>query len=47
MRYELNGIEIQKLKYPGISSTLKGYCSYSPNDMNMLENMAWDIGYPK
>ena len=44
MKYELNGIEIQKLKYPGISSTLKGYCSYSPNDMNMLENMAWDIG---
>lgn len=43
MKYELNGIEIQKLKYPGISSTLKGYCSYSPNDIHELENMAWDI----
>jgi hypothetical protein len=43
MRYELNGIEIQKLKYPGISSALKGYCSYTPNDIHMLENMAWDV----
>jgi hypothetical protein len=43
MRYELNGLEIQKLKYPGISSSLKGYCSYTPNDLHVLENMAWDI----
>lgn len=42
MRYEINGIEIQKLKSPGIASCLKAYCSYTPNDLNALENMAWD-----
>lgn len=42
MRYELNGVEIQKLKSPGISSSLKGYCSYTPNDLNALENVLWD-----
>ncbi|XP_025405028.1 uncharacterized protein LOC112679450 [Sipha flava] len=43
LRYELNGVEIQKLKYPGISSCLKGYCSHTPNDLNELQNSAWDI----
>jgi hypothetical protein len=43
LRYELNGVEIQKLKYLGISSCLKGYCSYTPNDLNELQNGAWDI----
>jgi hypothetical protein len=43
MRYEINGIEIQKLKSPGISSCLKGYCSYTPNDLHTLENAAWDV----
>ncbi|KAE9521894.1 hypothetical protein AGLY_017701, partial [Aphis glycines] len=42
MRYEINGIEIQKLRSPGVSSCLKAYCSYTPNDLNALENMAWD-----
>ncbi|KAL4105018.1 hypothetical protein QTP88_020293 [Uroleucon formosanum] len=42
MRYEINGIEIQKLKSPGVSSCLKAYCSYTPNDLNALENAAWD-----
>ncbi|KAL4153100.1 hypothetical protein QTP88_000933 [Uroleucon formosanum] len=42
IRYEINGIEIQKLKSPGVSSCLKAYCSYTPNDLNALENSAWD-----
>ncbi|KAL4105041.1 hypothetical protein QTP88_012102 [Uroleucon formosanum] len=42
MRYEINGVEIQKLKSPGVSSCLKAYCSYTPNDLNALENSAWD-----
>ncbi|KAF0706032.1 Uncharacterized protein FWK35_00027075 [Aphis craccivora] len=28
MKYEINGIQIQKLANPGITTTLKGYCSY-------------------
>lgn len=43
MRYELNGVEIQKLKSPGISSSLKGYCSYSPNKTNESDNFMWNI----
>jgi len=27
MRYEINGIKIQKLKTPGVASCLKAYCS--------------------
>jgi len=42
MRYEINGIEIQKLKSPGVLSCLKAYCSYTPSDLNKLENCAWD-----
>ncbi|KAE9541025.1 hypothetical protein AGLY_004270, partial [Aphis glycines] len=42
IRYEINGIEIQKLKSPGVSSCLKAYCSYTPNDLNTLDNCAWD-----
>lgn len=42
MRYELNGVEVQKLKTPGISSSLKGYCAYTPNDTHELDNFAWN-----
>ncbi|KAE9522963.1 hypothetical protein AGLY_016594 [Aphis glycines] len=41
MRYEINEIEIQKLKSPGVSSCLKVYCSYTPNDLNTLDNCTW------
>ncbi|KAL4149549.1 hypothetical protein QTP88_003477 [Uroleucon formosanum] len=34
--------EIQKLKSSGVSSCLKAYCSYTPNDLNALDNAAWD-----
>lgn len=43
MRYELNGTEIQKLKSPGISSCLKGYCSYTSNDLYELQNAGWNM----
>ncbi|VVC45251.1 Hypothetical protein CINCED_3A015353 [Cinara cedri] len=43
MRYEVNGVEIQKLNSPGIYSTLKGYCSYAPHDLYELENVDWDL----
>ncbi|XP_050544311.1 uncharacterized protein LOC126907237 [Daktulosphaira vitifoliae] len=43
IRYEINGTQIQKVHNPGITSTLKGYCSYSPADINELHTAAWDI----
>ncbi|XP_060854907.1 uncharacterized protein LOC132932538 [Metopolophium dirhodum] len=42
LRYEINEIEIQKLKSPGVASCLKAYCSYTPNDLKTLDNVAWD-----
>lgn len=43
IRYEINGVEIQKLKSPGISSCLKGFCSHTLNELNNLKNAAWDV----
>ena len=42
MKYELNGIQIQKLVNPGITTTLKGYCSYNKSDITSRYNTAWD-----
>jgi len=42
MRYEINGIEIQKLKLAGVPSYLKAYRSHTTNDLNTLKNAAWD-----
>ncbi|XP_008181104.1 uncharacterized protein LOC103308810 [Acyrthosiphon pisum] len=42
-KYEINSTEVQRVKKPGITSAMKGYCSYSPADANILQNAAWDI----
>ncbi|XP_050434993.1 uncharacterized protein LOC126842149 [Adelges cooleyi] len=39
--YEVNGVEVQKVKDPGTTSLIKGYCSYSLNDVNNLQNAYW------
>ncbi|XP_060871458.1 uncharacterized protein LOC132945720 [Metopolophium dirhodum] len=43
MKYEINSIEVQWVKKPGITSAMKSYCSYSPADANIMQNAAWDI----
>ncbi|XP_026821241.1 uncharacterized protein LOC113559695 [Rhopalosiphum maidis] len=42
MKYEINGTQIQKLVNPGISTTLKGYCSYNKSNIISHHNAAWD-----
>ncbi|KAE9521713.1 hypothetical protein AGLY_017883, partial [Aphis glycines] len=42
MKYEINGIQIQKLANPGITTTLKGYCSYNKSNITSHHNAAWD-----
>ncbi|KAF0708810.1 Uncharacterized protein FWK35_00025456, partial [Aphis craccivora] len=42
MKYKLNGIQIQKLANPGITTTLKGNCSYNKSDIVSRYNAAWD-----
>lgn len=41
IRYEINGIVIDSTINPGITSTIKGYVSYSQNDLNKIRNAGW------
>lgn len=41
IRYELNGVEIDRVRNPGIAATLKGYVSFSINRLKGLENAGW------
>lgn len=42
IRYELNGFAIDSCKNVGITSTLKGYVSYLPQNMNRLKIAGWN-----
>ncbi|KAL4153325.1 hypothetical protein QTP88_001158 [Uroleucon formosanum] len=42
MKYEINSTQIQKLVNPGITTTLKGYCSYNKTNIISHHNAAWD-----
>lgn len=41
IRYELNGFPIDICKNVGITSTLKGYISFSPKDLARMETSGW------
>lgn len=41
IRYELNGIEIDRNKNVGLTSLMKSYVSLSPNQSFALENQGW------
>lgn len=41
IRYELNGIEVDRVRNPGITTTLKGHISFSANQVKGLENAGW------
>lgn len=43
IRYELNNFEIDKSKYPGITSIMKGYPSFSSQDLTHLRISGWNI----
>lgn len=43
MRYELNGIQIDNCKNVGITSTMKGYISFRPNDLYRLRIVGWNL----
>lgn len=42
IRYELNGFEIDKCKNVGITSTIKGYVSFTPHDVARMANAGWN-----
>lgn len=41
IRYELNGVEIDKCKNPGVTSTMKGYVSFSESESSKLIHSGW------
>lgn len=41
IRYEINGIVVDSTINPGITTTMKGYVSYSQADLNRLRNAGW------
>ncbi|KAK9731985.1 hypothetical protein QE152_g13197 [Popillia japonica] len=41
IRYELNGVEIDRCLKPGITSTIKAYISFSDNESRSLEMAGW------
>lgn len=43
MRYELNNFEIDRCKSVGITTTMKGYVSFTPRDMTHTEIASWNI----
>lgn len=43
IRYELNGVEIDRSRNVGITSTLKNYVSLTKDKAQILNNAGWDI----
>lgn len=41
VRYEINGVEIDRCTKPGISSTMKAYVSYNESDSKLMEMAGW------
>lgn len=41
IRYHLNGVTVDTVRDVGITSTLKGYLSYTQNEIKKLENAGW------
>lgn len=42
IRYELGGVIIDRVKNPGITTTMKLYISHTPNESIALMNAVWD-----
>ncbi|KAK9730860.1 hypothetical protein QE152_g14157 [Popillia japonica] len=41
IRYEINGVEVDRCTKPGITSSIKGYISYGDNETKFLEMSGW------
>lgn len=41
IRYEMNGILIDSVTNPGITTTMKGYVTFSPDESQKYQNAAW------
>jgi len=46
-RYILNGIEVERVRNPGITTSLKGYVSLCESDLKGLSNQGWNTSSSK
>ncbi|CAH0551589.1 unnamed protein product [Brassicogethes aeneus] len=46
IRLEISGKTVDRVRNPGITTTLKGYTSFNKNDVNRLKNSGWNIESP-
>lgn len=44
IRFELNGTEIDRVRNPGIASTLKGYASFNDAENKVSQMSGWHVG---
>lgn len=47
VRYELNGVEIDRIKHAGLTTTMKGILSINENDSKVSKAWGWDINGTK
>lgn len=43
IRYEINGVEIDRIKNAGITTTMKGLLSHNQNDARVSKAWGWDV----
>lgn len=41
IRYEMGGVIVDRVRNPGVTSTMKGYISFTPTEANGLHNAGW------
>lgn len=41
IRYEINGVEVDRVRNPGIATTLKGYVSFNELNLRLMGNAGW------
>lgn len=41
IRYEINGIEVDRVRNPGIATTIKGYASFDDDTLKYMNNSGW------
>ena len=42
VRYELNSVEVERVRNPGVTTTLKSYISLAESDLKSLSNQGWN-----
>lgn len=47
IRYEIGGVEVDRVNNVGITTTIKNYLSLNDNESKLLENAGWGVNFKK